>query len=126
LILDLELISFVLDFVNKDLKFDPRAIFRVDKLIDDFVELIGASVQVNVKVSELSENKLFSLSVFQEKEGDQVLMGQLDEFLGGHDFLLAKIVLNHESVHRSIKLDLVICWTRKIIFNSENFNNLFG
>ena len=126
MILDLELISFVLDFVNKDLKFDSRAIFRVDKLIDDFVELIGASVQVNVKISELSENKLFSLSVFQEKEGDQVLMGQLDEFLGGHDFLLAKIVLNHESVHRSIKLDLVICWARKIIFNSENFNNLFG
>jgi len=102
LIIDLEIFALVFDFVDEDLEFDSGAVFWVDKLINDLVELIGAFVQIDEKISELSENKLLSLSVLQEEQGDEILGGELNELFGSHDFLFAEVVLDHESMHGGV------------------------
>jgi hypothetical protein len=99
LVVDLELISLVLDFIDEDFEFDSGAVFRVNEGINNGVELIGPFVQVDVQVAEVSENELFALAVFEEEEGDEIFVSELDEFLCGHYFFLTEIVFEHESVH---------------------------
>ena len=70
LIFNLKLTSFVQHFLDEDLEFDSRAVFRVDELPDCIVEVIRVTVEIHIQISELVEDELFSLSVLKEKESN--------------------------------------------------------
>lgn len=125
MVIDLEVLSFVLNFINKNFKLNSWTVFRVDELVDNLVEFGRALIKINKQVSELSENKLFPLSVLKEKECYKIFWGELYKFLSSHNFLLAKVVFKHESVHWGVQLNFVVSFSFKSVFSPENFNNLF-
>lgn len=104
LVVDLELHSFVQQFLDEYFQFDAGAVFGQDELFDHFVELFGVAVEI----AELVEQELLSLSVFEEEEGDEVFGSELHEFLSGEaasaGFVFAEVVFQHEFVHRRVEL----------------------
>ena len=50
---------------------------------DGVVKFIRVAVQVNVQISELGEDEVFPLPVFEEEEGNEILVAKIHEFLGG-------------------------------------------
>jgi hypothetical protein len=124
LVVNLELLALVLDFVDEDFEFDSGAVFRVNEGINDGVELVGPFEQVDVQVAEVSENELFALSVFEEEEGNEIFVSELDEFFCGHDFFLAEIVFEHESVHRGVKFDFEVGVAVEFVVGFEDFDDL--
>ena len=107
LVVLLELLSLCGYFFNDGLKLDTRAVLRFDELTDGFVEFFRISIEINIEISELIEDEFFSLPVFKEKQGNQILVFKLYELLGGKSwmlviFLLAEIILKHEFMHRCV------------------------
>lgn len=108
LIFDLKLNALIQHLFDKDLQFYPGAILAVDELLNNSVELKRVVVEFDIKVSELVEDELLPLPVFEEEQGNQVLRGELDELLGGVTSavvgaLLAEVVLEHELMHGCVK-----------------------
>ncbi len=122
----MEVLPFVLYLIDKNLKLNSGAVLGVDKLVDDLVELIRTLVKVHKQISELSEDELFPLSVLEEEQGNKILRRKLDKFFSSHDFLLAEVISEHESVHGCVQLDLIISLPLELVFDSEDFHNLLG
>ena len=55
----------------------------MDELSDGIIKFVRVSIEIDVEVSELVEDELFSLLVFQEKQSDKVLVAEIHEFFSG-------------------------------------------
>lgn len=122
----MEFFALVFDLIDEYFELNSRTILRVDEGVDDCVKLIRALIQVNIQGSELFENEFFSLSIFEEEQSDKILRCELDEFLGRHNFFLAEVIFEHESVHGSVEFDLEVGVTFEFIFVFEDFYNFLG
>lgn len=103
----------------------------MDELTNGVVELVRVTVEEHVEVSELVEDILFALPVFEEEEGDEVFVGELYQFFGGESqsvsmFLLAEVVFEHEVVHRGIQTHSFVGLADKFVLACKYFDQFGG
>lgn len=99
----------------------------MDELPDCIVEIVRVTVEIHIQISKLVEDELFSLSVLKEKESNKVLIGKLYQLLSSKTrtvimLFLAKVVLEHELVHGSVKSYCLVSLSLKFIFVFEDFD----
>lgn len=98
----------------------------MDELADGLVELGRVVVQLHVQVAELAEEELLALAVLEEEQGDEVLVGELEQFLGGEALvvrvlLLAEVVLQHELVHARVQAHHLEGLPGQVVLPFEDF-----
>ena len=76
----------------------------MDELSDGIIKFVRVSIEIDVEVSELVEDELFSLSVLKEKESNQILVAEIHELLCGKScirtmLLFTEVFFEHKFVH---------------------------